>query len=85
MSPDQFLKNRNQFDLIVAHISVEEVVEIIAALPAKATGHASIPLNFLKIVADIVAIPLCRIINLSFSKGIFPELVTENSLSDSTF
>ena len=75
MTPDQFLKNRNQFELIIAHISVEEVVEIIAALPAKATGHASIPLNFLKIVADIVAIPLCRIINLSFSKGIFPELL----------
>ena len=74
-SPEQFLKNRNQFEFIIAHISVEEVVEIIASLPLKATGHASIPMKFLKIVADIVAIPLCKIINLSFSKGIFPELL----------
>ena len=29
----------------------------------------------MKIVADIIAIPLCRIINLSFSKGIFPDLL----------
>ena len=41
----------------------------------KATGHASIPLQFLKIVADVIAILLCRIITLSFSKGIFPELL----------
>ena len=74
-SPEQFLKNRNQFEFIIAHISVEEVVEIIASLPLKATGHASIPIKFLKIVADIVAIPLCKIINLSFSKGIFSELL----------
>ena len=45
-------------------------------LPNKSIGPNSIPLRFLKIVADIVAIPLCRIIiNLSFSKGIFPEML----------
>ena len=48
-------------------------MDIITALKLKATGHGSIPTRFLKIVADIVAVPLCRIINLSFSKGIFPE------------
>ena len=74
-TPEQFLKNRNQFQFIIAHITEEEIVDIIAALPLKATGHASIPLKFLKIVADIVAVPLCRIINLSFAKGIFPELL----------
>ena len=74
-TPDQFLKDRNQFLFIIAHISVDEVVDIIAALPKKSIGPHSIPINFLKIVADLVAIPLCRIINLSFSKGIFPELL----------
>ena len=48
-------------------------MDIIVALKLKATGHGSIPTRFLKIVADIIAVPLCRIINLSFSKGIFPE------------
>ena len=73
MSPDQFLKNRNQFDFIIAHISVDEVVDIISALPMKSIGPNSIPIRFLKIVAELVAIPLCRIINLSFEQGIFPE------------
>lgn len=74
-SPEQFLKNRIQFEFIIAHISEQEIVDLIMSLPNKATGHASIPLKFLKIVADVIAIPLCRIITLSFSKGIFPELL----------
>ena len=53
--PDNFLKNRNQFELIIAHISNEEVLEIINSLKNKATGPTS-----------------PTIINLSFSKGIFP-------------
>ena len=74
-SPEDFLKNRLQFEFIITHISEEDIINLISALPNKATGHASIPLKFLKIVADIIAIPLCRIINLSFTKGIFPELL----------
>ena len=74
-SPDQFLKNRNQFDFIVAHISEEDIIDIIVALPKKSIGPHSIPIQFLKIVADIIAIPLCKIINLSFSHGIFPDML----------
>ena len=29
----------------------------------------------LKVVADIIVIPLCRIINLSFSTGVFPDIL----------
>ena len=74
-SPEQFLKNRIQLDFIIAHISEQEIIDLISSLPNKSTGHASIPLRFLKIVADIIAIPFCRILNLSFSQGIFPELL----------
>ena len=70
--PDNFLKNRNQFELIIAHISNEEVLEIINSLKNKATGPTSIPLNLLLLVTDLIVFPLCQIINLSFSKGIFP-------------
>ena len=55
-SPNQFLKNRNQFDFIVAHISEEDIINIIAAMPKKSIRPHSIPIQFLKIVADIVAI-----------------------------
>ena len=75
MSPNKFLKNRNQFNLIIAHISEQEVLDIITALPNKGTGPASIPLRLLKIAADLIVIPLCRIINASFSTGIFPDIL----------
>ena len=74
-SPEKYLKNRNQFDLIIAHISEDEVMTIINALPNKSTGPASIPLRLLKDVADLIITPLCHIINLSFRLGIFPELL----------
>ena len=71
--PDNFLKNRNQFNLIIAHVSNEEVLEIIKSLTNKANGPSSIPLNLLQDVADIIVFPLCHIINKSFLKGIFPD------------
>ena len=43
------------------------------SLNNKSTGPSSIPLNLLQIVADLIVFPLCHIINMSFSKGIFPE------------
>ena len=51
----------------------EEVMEIIKSLQNKATGPSSIPLKLLHIVADLIVFPLCPIINMSFSKGVFPE------------
>ena len=58
LSPDHFLKNRNQFNFIIAHISNEEVIEIIKSLQNKATGPSSIPLKLLHIVADLIVFPL---------------------------
>ena len=75
VSPERFLKNRNQFNFIIAHISNDEVLDIIKSLPNKATGPNSIPLNLLHIIADIIVFPLCHIINTSFSSGIFPEIL----------
>ena len=60
---------------IIAHISEEEILDIIKALPNKGMGPASIPLRLLKIVADIIVIPLCLIINTSFTTGIFPNVL----------
>ncbi len=74
-SPSLYLRDRNIHTLIIAHISEQEILDIITALSNKSTGPASIPLRLLKIVADIVVIPLCRIINLSFQTGIFPDVL----------
>ena len=56
--PDNFLKNRNQFNLIIAHVTNEEVLEIIKSLTNKANVSSSIPLNLLQDVADIIVFPL---------------------------
>ena len=49
------------------------MLEIIESLNNKSTGPSSIPLNLLRIVVDLIVFPLCHIINMSFSNGIFPE------------
>ena len=74
ITASRFLKNRNQVNFIIAHISEEEILKLITSLPNKSTGPASIPLKLLKVVADILVVPLCIIINLSFSTGVFPEI-----------
>ena len=73
ISPSVYLKNRNQSNFILAHISEQEVLDLINSLKNKGSGPASIPLDMLKLVADIIVFPLCFILNLSFSSGIFPD------------
>ncbi len=73
LSPDKFLKNRNRVEFIMANISEDDVLKIIQSLPVKGTGPASIPLKLLKLVANIVVVPLCYIINVSFTTGVFPD------------
>ena len=73
MSPERFLKNRNQFNFIVAHISTEDVLKIIQSLNNKATGPFSIPTKLLLLIPDLIILPLCKIIYTSFSTGKFPD------------
>ena len=75
ISANKYLKDRNQFNLIIAHITEEEILELIQFLPNKNSGPTSIPLKMLKVVADLIVVPLCRIINMSFSTGVFPEIL----------
>ena len=73
ISHKKFMKRQNDYSMIIAHITNEEVLDIIKSLPTKGTGPASIPLDLLKVVADLIVFPLCYIINVSFSTGVFPE------------
>ena len=43
IKPEQYLKNRNQLDFLIAHISNEELLDIINQLENKSTGPQSIP------------------------------------------
>ena len=73
ITPEMYLKNKNQFDFIISDISNEEVLEIINNLESKSTGPQSIPVNLLKLIPDLILEPLCKIISNSFSCGIFPD------------
>ena len=66
------MKARNNFVFIIAHISTEEMLEIINHLETKSSGPASIPIKLLKIIPDLIIIPLTKIINTSFSTGEYP-------------
>ena len=73
IKPDQYLKNRNQLNFLIAYISNEEVLAIINQLENKSTGPQSIPIKLLKLIPDLILIPICRIINHSFMMGVFPD------------
>ena len=47
ISPTKFLKNRIQTNFIIAHISNEEILDMINSLENKSTGPSSIPLKLL--------------------------------------
>ena len=64
--PEQYLKKRNQLNFLIAHISNEDVLDIINQLENKSTGPQSIPIKLLKLIPNLILIPLCRIINHSF-------------------
>ena len=73
LKPKNFLKNRIQLDFVVAHVSNEEVLEIINNLDNSSTGPYSIPTKLLKLIPDLIFLPLCKIINNSFATGVFPD------------
>ena len=71
----KFLRNRNQTNFIIAHISNEEILDIVNSLENKSTGPFSIPLKLLSLIPDLIIIPLAYIINFSLSTGEFPDLL----------
>ena len=73
IKPEKYLKNRNQLNFLIAHISNEEVLDIINQLENKSTGPQSIPIKLLKLTPDLIPVPLCKIINHSFQTGVFPD------------
>ena len=73
ITPEKYLKNRNQLNFLITHISNEEVLDIINQLENKSTGPQRIPIKLLKLIPDLILIPLCKIINHSFQTGVFSD------------
>ena len=75
VSPSKFLKNRNQFNFVVAHVTNEEILDIINKLENKSSGPSSIPLKLLSLIPDLIILPLAHIINMSLLSGEYPDLL----------
>ena len=75
-SPSSYLKNRINFDFVIALKSEVEILKIIQSLDdSKSSGTSSFPIKLLKISAPCLTLPLCKLINLSFTTGIFPDAI----------
>ena len=75
ITPSRFLKIQNQINFVIAHISNDEILDIINSLENKSTGPSSIPLKLLLMIPDLITIPLAYIITMSLITGEFPDLL----------
>ena len=68
-----YLKYSCPSTIFVYPSAYHEIISLISALKLdKSDGHDDIPSYFLKIPAEIIAIPLAMILNLCMQFGIFP-------------
>ena len=75
ISPSKFLKNHNQINFAIAHVSNEEILDIIHSLGNKSSGPSSIPLKMLSAIPDLIILPLAHITNMSLITGVYPDLL----------
>ena len=60
---------------MIAHVSMEEVLDVINLLQNKSSRPYSIPFKLLMLIPDLLIIPLAHIINISFNTGVYPDLL----------
>ena len=63
----------NAHQLRIPRIEEPEILNVIAQLKNSAAGHDSLPGSIMKQCEDKYIVPLTHIINLSITKGYFPE------------
>ena len=60
----------NNFD----NVTVDEVIGVIKSIPLKMSPVDFVPTFLLKQCSDVFATLICRLANLSFSEGVFPDI-----------
>ena len=75
-NPTTYLKNRILLDFIIAHTTENEILNIILSLDeSNSTSPSSIPVRLFKTAAPFIILPLCKLINISFHTGVFPDSI----------
>ena len=76
MDTSQYLSNRNVNSLFFNPTNAHEITEIVRQLrSSKSSGYDELSVHLLKQIIHNIASPLCHILNLSLSSGIFPDLL----------
>ena len=72
--PLDYRKQRNDRLLFLPNATSEETEALINSLQeGKPVGPYSVPIKLLKMISQSISLPLCLIINESFTSGIFPD------------
>ena len=50
----KFLKNKKQRNVVITHVSNEEIFNILKSIENKSTGPYSIPLKMLTVIPDLI-------------------------------
>ena len=66
--------DRNCHSLYLFPVTNEELLKVITNLKLTKTDKNSIPVRIFKSITSVICYPLCKIINSSFSTGIFPNI-----------
>ena len=69
------MKERQNYAFLIVYVSQGEVLDIIKSPENKSAGPVSIPIKLLKLIPDLILLPSCNIINVSFKTGVFPSLL----------
>ena len=70
-TPSRLLKNHNQINFVIAHVSNEEILDIINSVENKSTG----PTSPLKLTSDTRYDHYAYIINMSLLTDEYPDLL----------
>lgn len=54
-------------------MTISHVEKLLLACKDKPAGVDNMDMKLLKLVADLIAAPICHVLNLSFEKGLFPQ------------
>ena len=73
LSPAADVLSRTPLFTSFDSVSVCEVAALIKECPSKSSSRDPIPTSLLKKFADVLAIPITHIVNLSLSSGVFPD------------
>ena len=71
--PIQFMKNKGNHDMAVDFVTRSEVIKIVSTLKEGSNGWDDLSSRIIKSTYDSFIIPLTHVLNVSITKGIFPE------------